>query len=88
MPPIESPERDQLIALRERAGVSQIEMAKAMGIPQPTYQALVYGLTRVKPIHYEMAKLALIKIAIAKADGSIMTPELKDLILAAYQLIS
>ena len=88
MKPIESAERDQLIALRERAGVSQIEMAKAMGIPQPTYQSLVYGLTRIKPIHFEMAKMALIKIAIGKSDGSIMTPELKEIVLAAYRLIS
>ncbi|WP_292869642.1 helix-turn-helix domain-containing protein [Mesorhizobium sp.] len=85
---IESPERDQMIALRERSGVSQSEMAKAMGIPQPTYQALVYGITRIKPIHYEMAKLALIKIAIAKGDGSILTPELRDFIQSAYQLIA
>jgi DNA-binding XRE family transcriptional regulator len=75
-----------LAAFRERAGVTQAEMAKAMHLPLRTYENLEGGVSEIRPVHVQAAQLALVILAVAKDDASIMTEAVGELVRKAARL--
>ncbi|WP_412474727.1 XRE family transcriptional regulator [Rhizobium sp. WW22] len=76
-----------LAQYRHMAGATQAEMAAAMQIPFRTYQDIEAGKVEYRPIHVSAAVFAMIKLAIAKQDGSILPKGIADLVVSAASLV-
>lgn len=76
-----------LVQYRHMAGATQAEMAAAMEIPFRTYQDIEAGKVEYRPIHVSAAIVAMIKLAIAKEDGSILPQGIADLVVSAASLV-
>ncbi|TJV21077.1 MAG: helix-turn-helix transcriptional regulator [Mesorhizobium sp.] len=77
-----------LKAFRERAGVSQTDMAKAMGMPYRSYQALEYGQNAIKPFHTQAAHYAILKLSDQLQDPDLIDGEGQELIMRLALLIA
>ncbi|AXH76942.1 XRE family transcriptional regulator [Ochrobactrum sp. SFR4] len=72
---------------RHRAKASQKEMATNMQVPLRTYEDIEAGKSTFRPLHETAAQMALLRLAVAKQDGTLLTEGLANLIIEAAKLI-
>jgi DNA-binding XRE family transcriptional regulator len=56
--------------IRHRMGVSQAQMAEAMGLPLRTYEDIETGRSTTRPVHLQAARYASIVLALKSVDGA------------------
>ena len=72
---------------QEKANATQGEFAAAMHMPLRTYEDIVAGRSKMRPVHLQAANFALLRIAQQKGDPAVITPALANLVRDLAKLI-
>ncbi|TWB19561.1 hypothetical protein FBZ99_101334 [Rhizobium sp. ERR 1071] len=76
-----------LLQYRQLAKVTKPVMAMHMGIPLSTYEKIESGQSEFRKIHANAARWALIELAVAYSDASMLPTGIAGLISDAHSLL-